>query len=236
MTNTIYAKKLGMTESYVDGTRKSVTILEVLPMTVVHQKTVEKDGYASAQVIFGETTKKATKSLAGHLKKSKTKGKYVREIEDLSTQEIGAEVNFDDLVKPGTTVDVSGISKGKGIAGVVKRWNFAGGPRTHGQSDRLRRAGSIGQGTTPGRVYKGKKMSGRMGNDAVTIKNTIIIAYQPASKQLFVAGSVPGSVGNLVKLVKRVDAPSSFPTVTLTKQNKIVEPTEVSAPVESETV
>jgi len=235
MTNTIYAKKLGMTESYVDGLRKSVTILEVFPMTVVHQKTVEKDGYASAQVIFGQTSKKATKSLAGHLKKSKTKGKYVREIEDLSTQEIGAEVNFDEVVKPGTTVDVSGISKGKGIAGVVKRWNFAGGPRTHGQSDRLRRAGSIGQGTTPGRVYKGKKMSGRMGNDAVTIKNTIIVAYKPESKQLFVAGSVPGSVGNLVKLVKRGDAPANFPAVTLTKQYKVVE-SQASAPVESETV
>lgn len=235
MTNTIYAKKIGMTESYVDGTRKSVTILEVLPMTVVHQKTVEKDGYASTQVIFGETTKKATKSLAGHLKKSKTKGKHIREIENLSSLEIGAVVNFDDVVKPGTTVDVTGTSKGKGIAGVVKRWNFAGGPRTHGQSDRLRRAGSIGQGTTPGRVYKGKKMSGRMGNDAVTIKNTIIVAYKSDSKQLFVAGSVPGSVGNLVKLVKRADAPASFPVITLTKQNKVVE-SKASAPVESETV
>ncbi len=235
MTNTIYAKKLGMTESYVDGLRKSVTILEVLPMTVVHQKTVEKDGYASAQVIFGQTSKKATKSLAGHLNKSKSKGKYVREIKELSGVDIGSPVSFDEVVKPGTTVDVSGISKGKGIAGVVKRWNFAGGPRTHGQSDRLRRAGSIGQGTTPGRVYKGKKMSGRMGNDAVTIKNTIIIAYKPESKQLFVAGSVPGSVGNLVKLVKRADAPANFPAVTLTKQNKVVE-SQTSAPVESETV
>jgi large subunit ribosomal protein L3 len=235
MTNTIYAKKLGMTESYVDGTRKSVTILEVLPMTVVHQKTVEKDGYASAQVIFGQTSKKATKSLAGHLNKSKSKGKYVREIKELSGVDIGAPVSFDEVVKPGTTVDVSGISKGKGIAGVVKRWNFAGGPRTHGQSDRLRRAGSIGQGTTPGRVYKGKKMSGRMGNDAVTIKNTIIIAYKPESKQLFVAGSVPGSVGNLVKLVKRADAPANFPAVTLPVQNKVVD-SQTSAPVESETV
>lgn len=235
MTNTIYAKKLGMTESYLDGSRKSVTILEVLPMTIVHQKTVEKDGYASAQVIFGETSKKATKSLAGHLKKSKTKGKYVREIKELTDAEIGSQVNVDEVVKPGTTVDISGTSKGKGIAGVVKRWNFAGGPRTHGQSDRLRRAGSIGQGTTPGRVYKGKKMSGRMGNAAVTIKNTIIIAYKPESNQLFVAGSVPGSVGSLVKLVKRADAPSTFPPVTLTKQNKVVE-SQASAPVESETV
>ncbi|GAB4026098.1 MAG: 50S ribosomal protein L3 [Candidatus Microgenomates bacterium] len=235
MTNTIYAIKKGMSECYLDGIRKSVTILEVLPMTVIHQKTVEKDGYASTQVIFGETTKKATKSLAGHLKQSKAKGKYIREIDGATDLAVGSLVNIDALLVAGTVVDVSGISKGKGIAGVVKRWNFAGGPRTHGQSDRLRRAGSIGQGTTPGRVYKGKKMSGRMGNAAVTIKNSTIIAYKPDSKQLFIAGSVPGSFGNLVKLVKRADAPSSFPTVTLTKQHKIVE-SQTSAPVESETV
>lgn len=224
-----------MTESYVGGKRKSVTILQVFPMTVVHQKTNEKDGYESVQVIFGETTKRSTKSLAGHLKKSKTKGKFIREIKELSGLEIGSQLTFEEVVKPGTTVDVSGTSKGKGIAGVVKRWNFAGGPRTHGQSDRLRRAGSIGQGTTPGRVYKGKKMSGRMGNDSVTIKNTTVIAYNPNASQLFVAGSVPGSVGSLVKVVKRVDAPATFPPVILTKENKIVQPQD-STPVESETV
>ncbi len=234
MTNTIYAKKIGMTESYVGDKRQSVTILEVMPMTVAHIKTVEKDGYAKAQVIFGETSKKATKSLAGHLKKSKTKGKYVREIEGVEGLEVGSVVNTGELLVAGTVVDVSGISKGKGIAGVVKRWNFAGGPRTHGQSDRLRRAGSIGQGTTPGRVYKGKKMSGRMGNDAVTIKNTFIVAYNPANSYLFVSGSVPGSNGNIVKLVKRASAPKDFPAVTLTKQNAITP----AAPevVESETV
>lgn len=235
MTNTIYAKKIGMTESYVGDTRRSVTILQVMPMTVAHQKTVEKDGYAKAQVIFGETTKKATKAQAGHLKKSKTKGKYVREIDGITELEVGSVVNIDALLVAGTVVDVSGISKGKGIAGVVKRWNFAGGPRTHGQSDRLRRAGSIGQGTTPGRVYKGKKMSGRMGNDAVTIKNTFIVAYNETNNYLFVAGSVPGSNGNIVKLVKTADAPKDFPTVTLTKKNVIVAETP-SEVVESETV
>lgn len=235
MTNTIYAKKIGMTEGYVGDTRHSVTVLQLMPMTVVSHKSTEKDGYASTQVIFGTAPKKTTKSLAGHLKKSNVAGKYIREIPVLSDLAAGSMVNYDDMIKPGTIIDISGISKGKGLAGVVKRWNFAGGPRTHGQSDRLRRAGSIGQGTTPGRVYKGKHMSGRMGNDSVTIKNTSILSFDPNTLKIIVSGSVPGSNGNIVKLVKRGDAPSTFPVVTLTKLNKVVV-TPASAAVESETV
>lgn len=232
--NTIYAKKIGMTEAYIGDTRRSVTILQVLPLTVTHHKTVEKDGYAKTQVAIGTSAKKPNKALAGHLKKAKVVGQYLREIDVLETQEIGATLSLDALTVAGTVVDLTGTSKGKGIAGVVKRWNFAGGPRTHGQSDRLRRAGSIGQGTTPGRVYKGKKMSGRMGNDAVTIKNTFIVAYNPDTSYLYVAGSAPGSVGSLVKLVKRSDAPATFPKITLTKTHVITPKSEPAT--ESETV
>ncbi|OGD69890.1 50S ribosomal protein L3 [Candidatus Collierbacteria bacterium RIFOXYA1_FULL_46_24] len=105
-----------------------------------------------------------------------------------------------ELFPIGASCDLQGVSKGKGRAGVVKKWGFAGGPRTHGQSDRLRRAGSIGQGTTPGRVYKGKHMSGRMGSAHVTIKNSLILALDETKKILTVKGSVPGHTGSLIRL------------------------------------
>ncbi len=232
--NTIFAKKIGMTEAYIGDVRRSVTILEVLPLTVAYQKTLDKDGYAKTQVAVGQTAKKPNKAAAGHLKKLKTSPQFLREITGAETQEVGTELDLSELTVAGTVVDVTGTSKGKGLAGVVKRWNFAGGPRTHGQSDRLRRAGSIGQGTTPGRVYKGKKMSGRMGNDSVTIKNTFIVAYNALTHQLYLAGSVPGSAGTLVRLVKTSAAPANFPPVTLTKNNTI--PKAAPQPTESETV
>lgn len=234
MTNTLYAQKLGMTEAYVGETRRGVTLLQVLPMQVAAQKGIEKNGYETTQVVFGETTKKPNQALAGHLKKAKVSGRYLREIAGLSSLELGAGVDTSALTQAGAQIDVSGISKGKGLAGVVKRHHFAGGPRTHGQSDRLRRAGSIGQGTTPGRVYKGKKMSGRMGNDQVTVKNTTILSFDPTNNHLIVAGPVPGHTGSLVKVVVTQPAPASFPAVTLTKQN-IVTPPPAPAP-ESETV
>lgn len=234
MTNTLYAQKLGMTEAYVGETRHGATVLQVLPLQVSAQKTTERDGYTATQVIFGAPTKKPTQALAGHLKKAKVAGRYLREIAGLSALELGATVDTSAVTQAGVKIDVSGVSKGKGLAGVVKRHHFAGGPRTHGQSDRLRRAGSIGQGTTPGRVYKGKKMSGRMGNDAVTVKNTQVLSFDPATNRLIIAGPVPGHNGSIVKVVMTAPAPASFPAVTLTKQNQ-VQPAPAPA-TESETV
>lgn len=220
MTNTLYAQKMGMTEAYVGDKREGVTLLKVMPMKVVHHKSVEKDGYEATQVIFGQSSKKTNKAEAGHLKKAKVSGKFIREIAGLSSLELGATVETTELV-PGTGVSVTSTSKGKGLAGVVKKWHFAGGPRTHGQSDRLRRAGSIGQGTTPGRVYKGKKMSGRMGNDQVTVKKATILSYDPTNNSLVISGPVPGHTGALVKIVMTTEAPKSFPAVTLTKNNVV---------------
>lgn len=228
MTNTIYAQKIGMTEAYVGETRRGVTILKVMPMTVVHQKKTEVDGYTRTQVVFGEAPKKTSKALAGHLKKSGTKGRYIREVDGLDSLEIGSSVTGDTITQAGAKVTVTGVSKGKGTAGVVKRWNFAGGPRTHGQSDRERRAGSIGQGTTPGRVFKGKKMSGRMGQDQVTIKNTTVLSYDPTTNNLVIAGPVPGHTGIIVKVSLSKEAPSNFPVVTLTKNN--IKTAPVTAP------
>lgn len=199
MKNTFYATKIGMGEAYIGDTRHGVTRLKLFPMTVTQQKTLEKDGYLATQVVFGAPKKKTTQAISGHLKKSKATGKYFREISATESLELGSVIST-DAIQVGSVVDVSGVSKGKGMAGVMKRWNFSGGPRTHGQSDRGRAPGSIGQGTTPGRVYKGKHMAARMGGNNVTTKNATVIAFDPASSTLIVTGPVPGHVGTVVSI------------------------------------
>ena len=126
----------------------------------------------------------------------------------LKESRAGTEINLADIFTPGDIVDVTGISKGKGFAGGVKRWNFKGGPRTHGQSDRERAPGSIGQTTTPGRVYKGKKMAGRMGQDTVTVKNLEVIGITDDGV-LLIKGLVPGSVNSIV-VVKKMGTNKKF--------------------------
>lgn len=226
MTNTLFATKLGMTEAYVGETRRGVTVLKVMPMQVVGTKSQEKDGYDASQVIFGEAPKKTNKAVAGHLKKSGLSGRFLRELKLDSDHSVGDSVDTTAITQPGSIVDATAVSKGKGLAGVVKRWHFAGGPRTHGQSDRLRRAGSIGQGTTPGRVYKGKHMSGRMGNVQVTVKNLQVVSFDPTSNSLMVAGAIPGHNGALVKIRLVKQAAANFPSVTLTKSHQVVAPVE----------
>lgn len=189
MTKVIYGKKIAMGEAYLGDTRRGVTKIALFPMTVTQLKTAEKDGYVSAQVGFG-TPKK-------HSKRKLGKNREIASIEGL---EVGAVIAPKDVVSVGSICDIQGTSKGKGFAGVVKRWNFAGGPRTHGQSDRLRAPGSIGQGTTPGRVHKGKKMAGRMGSDTVTVKQSLIVAFDESTGMVWVTGPVPGARHSLVRL------------------------------------
>lgn len=178
-----------MGEAYIGDVRSAVTKLSLFPMTVSQLKSVEKDGYAAMQVGFG-TPKKHSKRKVGQN----------RELPLSETLELGSTINPRDVVGVGMVCNIQGTSKGKGFAGVVKRWNFAGGPRTHGQSDRLRAPGSIGQGTTPGRVHKGKKMAGRMGSDTVTVKQSTIIAFNESDNTVWVTGPVPGARHSLVKL------------------------------------
>jgi large subunit ribosomal protein L3 len=123
-------------------------------------------------------------------------------LEDKPDFKVGDEIKISDVFRKGDLVNVSGISKGKGFAGVVKRWHFAGGPKTHGQSDRLRAPGSIGQGTTPGRVLKGKKMAGRMGGERKTIKNLIVVDVDSEKGELLVSGPVPGKSSGLLIITK----------------------------------
>lgn len=189
MTNIIYGKKIEMGEAYIGDVRHGVTKIALHSMKVSQLKSVEKDGYAAIQVGFGKPKK--------HTKRTVGKNREITFVEGL---ELGATINPKDVISVGSICDIQGVSKGKGFAGVVKRWNFAGGPRTHGQSDRLRAPGSIGQGTTPGRVHKGKKMPGRMGSDTVTVKKSIIVSFNEAEGTIWVTGGVPGARHGLVRL------------------------------------
>ena len=168
MLNTILGSKLNMSQMFIDGHRIPVTNILAGPCIVTAIKTKERDGYLAIQIGFAEKrTKKLTRSMQGHLRgvsKNLTSPRFLIEIPSQEKPEvkIGDQYKASDIFSLGDTVSVSGISKGKGFAGVVKRYHFKGGPRTHGQSDRERAPGSIGQTTTPGRVFKGKRMAGRM--------------------------------------------------------------------------
>ena len=198
----IIGKKLGMTQRFnEDGTINMITVIEAGVCTVTQLKTLEKDGYQAVQLGF-EEVKQVNKPEQGHLK---TLGpfRYLREfrLDDLSGIERGEQVDV-SIFKPGDKVDAIGISKGKGFAGVVKRYHFAGGSKTHGQSDRHRAPGSIGAGTTPGRVLKGQRMAGHMGRSRVTARNLTVMEADSERRLLLVKGAVPGALNGLVMVKK----------------------------------
>ncbi len=208
MIKTILGSKGKMGQTYVAGTRVPVTSVSISPSVVTQVKTNEKDGYWGIQIGYGNKRIKSTsKPLQGHLKKTSTKEfspKFLREIRSEKETEIkvGDQIKASDIFKVGDKIAVQGISKGKGFAGVVKRWRFAGGPKTHGQSDRQRAPGSIGQTTTPGRVFKGKHMAGRMGGDMVTTKNLHVISLDFEKNEMLVSGAIPGKFGDLLKITR----------------------------------
>lgn len=180
-----------------------VTLVEAGPCYITQVKTEEKDGYTALQLGFGET-KRLNKPQRGHLKELPPL-RYLREVRVKDVRGYQAGQEFDaSLFSVGDLVDVTGISKGKGFAGVMKRHGFRGGPATHGQSDRARAPGSIGGTTTPGRVFKGKRMPGRMGNERVTIQNLKVVLVDPGRNLLGVRGSLPGNRGGLVMVRKAV--------------------------------
>ena len=208
-----------------DGKRVPLTAVNVLGNVITQIKTQDKEGYNALQLGIN-TNKKARKSIRKHAEKALSSNsslvkqanssvpssvpRFFKEIktEDLEGATLGSQINASEIFAPGDMVDVTGISKGKGWAGGVKRWGFHGGPRTHGQSDRERAPGSIGQTTTPGRVYRGKKMAGRMGSDTVTVKNLEVIEVT-ADGVLLIKGLVPGNVNGLV-MVKKIGENKKF--------------------------
>jgi len=196
----ILGRKLGMIQLFEkDGTAVPVTVIEAGPCTVVQVKTRERDGYQAVQLGFG-VRKLVNSPQKGHMK-GLGQFRYLREfrVNDIQAWAVGKKVGC-DIFQPGNLVDVSGPAKGHGFAGVMKRHGFHGGPRTHGQSDRARAAGSIGAGTDPGRVIKGKRMAGHMGTGQVTVKNLQVIQSNPARGILMVKGAVPGNEGVLLKV------------------------------------
>ena len=192
--------KIGMTQTFrEDGRVVPVTVIQAGPCVVTQVKTKETDGYEAVQLGFGDV-KRRNKPESGHLKSSRL-SRYLREVatDDTSEFEVGQAIGV-DIFEAGEKVDVIGTSKGRGFAGVMKRWNFGGGPRTHGQSDRARAPGSIGGGTTPGKVYKGLKMGGHMGNRRITVKGLEIIEIDTERNLLLVKGGIPGATNSLVQI------------------------------------
>ena len=193
-------KKIGMTQIFRDDGRVvPVTVVEAGPCVVTQVKTKETDGYEAVQLGFGDV-KRRNKPLSGHLKNSRL-SRYLREVaaDDTGEFEVGQTISV-DIFQAGEKVDIIGRSKGRGFAGVMKRWGFKGGPKTHGQSDRARAPGSIGGGTTPGRVYKGLKMGGHMGNRRITVKGLEIIEVDTERNLLLIKGGIPGAPNSLVQI------------------------------------
>lgn len=199
----IIGRKIGMTRLFrEDGEAVPATVIEAGPCPVLERKTVEKHGYDAYQVGFGETRKKLVNKPKGGIfaKAGVEPLKYLREIRFTESElEVGTELKV-SVFKVGERVDVSGISRGLGFAGTMKRHHFSGGNQTHGQSDRLRAPGSLGQGSTPSRVFKGKKMAGRMGNEKKTTLNLEVVQVIESENLIIVRGPVPGHRGSLVKI------------------------------------
>jgi large subunit ribosomal protein L3 len=199
----ILGKKLGMTHIFTeDGRTIPVTVIEAGPCSVIQVKTLEKDGYEAAKVGFSEIRKekKVSKPMAGVFKKAGVKPhRVIREFKM-------AELKVGDLVtvgafQKGDTVKVSGVSKGKGFQGVMKRHNFAGGPGSHGSMFN-RAPGSIGASSYPSRVWKNKGLPGHMGSEVVTIKNLKVVDVRPDQNLLLVRGAVPGAAGTYLEIRK----------------------------------
>ncbi|NPV44207.1 MAG: 50S ribosomal protein L3 [Firmicutes bacterium] len=200
MEKAILGKKIGMTQIFdEEGKAIPVTVIESKPCVVVQKKNLETDGYNAIQVGFGDVKeKRVSKPIKGHFKKAQLKPmKYLREfrLDNIDNYKVGQEINVDTF-KPGDRVDVTGISKGKGFAGGVKRWHFNRGPMGHG-SMYHRRPGSLGA-TDPARVFKGRKLPGRMGGERVTVQNLEVIKVYPDRNLMLIKGAVPGTKNSLL--------------------------------------
>ncbi len=209
MKKAIMAKKVGMTQIFTEkGTLIPVTVLEAGPCVVIQKKTTENDGYEAIQVGFTDAKEKhVSKPMKGHFDKAGvTAKKYLKEfrLEDTSAYEIGAELKA-DVFAAGDKVDVSGVSKGKGFQGTIKRYNAQRGPMGHGSKSH-RVVGSMSSGTTPGRVKKNKKMPGHMGHVNVTIQNIEVVRADAEKNLLLVKGAVPGPKGAVLVIKDSVKA------------------------------
>jgi len=201
----LIGKKIGMTSIFVEDKMLACTLVEVGPCVVTQIKTVEKDGYDAVQLGFDEKKEKhTTKPLLGHFAKAGVAPKRILREFDFNPAEFKlGDVLTTSLFQEGDKVSVVGKTKGKGFQGVVKRHGFAGvGGQTHGQHNRLRHPGSMGACSFPSRVFKGKKLAGRMGGDRVTIQNLTVLKVFPEKNLIVISGSVPGSKGSYLMIKK----------------------------------
>jgi large subunit ribosomal protein L3 len=205
----LIGRKLGMTQVYTEqGELVPVTVLQAGPCTVVQTKTVPTDGYVAVQLGFGEQkAQRATKAVRAHcVRAGKGIFRVLREfrIADDVTYAPGQEVLVDGVFKAGDRIDVTGVTKGRGFTGVIKRHRFGGFPGSHGTHEYFRHGGSIGNRSFPGRVFKGKRMAGQYGNERMTALNLEVVAVRAAEHVLLVRGAVPGARGGLVLIAPTV--------------------------------
>ncbi len=203
----LIGKKLGMTTIFArDGSKVAVTVLKVGPCPIIQIKTKEKDGYSALQLGFEPVPeRKVNRPMKGHqVKASKGFYRHLKEfrLDELEGYNLGQELTV-DLFKVGEKVKVTGVSKGRGFAGVMRRWNFGGSPDSHGHHKVNRAPGSIGQCADPSRVFKGKKMPGRMGNQRLTYKNIEIMDVREEDGLILVKGQVPGATNSIVFIRKQ---------------------------------
>ena len=209
MSSGLIGKKIGMTNIFDDeGRNFAVTVVEVAPNVITQIKTEEKHGYEAVQLsAFDKKEKSTSKPLRGHFEKAGTSPKKcIKEFRGFVPEgrELGDELNIEDVFEVGSNVDVVGVSKGKGFTGVMKRHNFSGvGEATHGQHDRQRHPGSIGQASDPARVFPGIKMAGRSGNERAKVKNLTVAKIFSESNLMMITGSIPGPNGRHVEIYNR---------------------------------
>jgi large subunit ribosomal protein L3 len=212
MNSGIIGRKLGMIQIFIeDGIKVPVTVIEAGPCQIIQKKSIEKEGYNAIQLGFMEKKiKRVNKPLLGHLKKAGDKAYYyIKEfrVDNIDKYQLGETITV-DIFKPGDKVDISGISKGKGFAGVIKRWGFKGGPASHGSMFH-RAPGSIGASSFPSRVFKGKKLPGHLGNRRVTVQNLRIIDVKKEDNIILVKGAVPGPKSGVLIIKEGVKNASS---------------------------
>lgn len=200
----LLGEKMGMTQVYGENGRWiPVTVVKAGPCVVVQKKLLEKEGYTSVQVGYGNVKQKnLSKAVIGHYKKNQIEPKRtLKEFRVDSSEKYSSGMNLTvDLFQVGDTVDVTGVSKGKGFQGVMKRHNFSGGRATHGCSLSHRSPGSIGQRTYPGKVFKNKKMAGQMGNERVTVRNLKVVGIESEQGLLLIRGAIPGANHSVVTI------------------------------------
>ena len=205
MIHGMLGRKVGMMRLYDGaGRARGVTVIQLGPNRVTQLRTEERDGYVAAQLGFSGDRKRLNRPSRGHLRSAGIEGEtltLLREfpVDNLDDHKVGETITVGQF-QAGSFVSVQGTSKGRGFAGSVKRWGFHGGPKTHGQSDRHRAPGSVGAGTTPGKVFKGQKMAGHMGARTISVLNLLVVATDPARDLLFVDGSVPGPPNGIVQV------------------------------------